>query len=79
MMEIVSIGQNKKNKAKKDLLEVLDNLRTMVENDEVDEFVAASVNSDGEVQIHAGCKDMLGAVGMFEIGKTILIEKQLTE
>ena len=42
---------------------------------EVDEFVIASMDPmDGEVVITACCQDFVGAVGLFEIGKNILIQ-----
>lgn len=80
-MKVVSIDPAAEHtkKHKEDLLEVLDTMRSMVEKGQIDEFVSASVNSDGEVQIHAGVKDTLGAVGLFSIGQSMLIEKQLRE
>jgi uncharacterized protein YjgD (DUF1641 family) len=77
-MEIVSINSaaDKLKKQKADLLEVLDTMRSMVESGELDEFVAASINADGDVQLHATCKDLLGGIGLFEIGKKMLIEQQ---
>ena len=39
------------------------------------EFVIASMDPmDGEVVITACCQDFVGAVGLFEIGKNILIQ-----
>lgn len=80
-MKVISIdpAADHSKKHKEDLLEVLDTMRSMVEKGQIDEFVSASVNSDGEVQIHAGVKDTLGAVGLFSIGQSLLIEKQLRE
>jgi len=77
-MEIVSINSaaDKLKKQRADLLEVLDTMRSMVESGELDEFVAASVDEKGDVQLHAACKDLLGGIGLFEIGKKMLIEQQ---
>jgi len=77
-MEIVSINSaaDKLKKQRADLLEVLDTMRSMVESGELDEFVAASINENGDVQLHAACKDLLGGIGLFEIGKKMLIEQQ---
>lgn len=77
-MEIVSINKNAE-KHKKELLEVIDVVKSMIESGEIDEFVMASSNQDGSVQIHASIKDALGGVGLFEIGKRILIDQQINE
>jgi hypothetical protein len=72
-MKVVSISDKSKEKKKADLLEILDHLRAQVEEGTITEFVAASMDEDGDVQIHAACADFPGAVGLFEIGKHILI------
>ena len=60
-------------KRKQDLLDVLDQMRMMVQSGEITEFVAASVDEDGITQIHACTLDLPGGVGLFEIGKHLLI------
>jgi hypothetical protein len=77
-VEIVSINKNAE-KHKKELLEVIDVVKAMIESGEIDEFVMASSSQDGAVQIHASIKDALGGVGLFEIGKRILIDQQINE
>ena len=76
-MEIVSINKVKKNKQeeeqKKAMLEIIEHLKTSIESGEIKEFVAASISDDGEAQIHVAAMDLPGAVGLFEIGKHILI------
>lgn len=78
-MEIVSINkatEKSSNKHKEELLEVLDVIKKMVESGEIDEFVAASSSLEGSVQVHIAVKDLLGGVGLFEIGKKLLIDQQ---
>jgi hypothetical protein len=75
-MQVVSISDKNNAKKKADLLEILDHLREEIESGKVVEFVAASVGEDGDVQIHAASADFLGAVGLFEIGKHILISQE---
>jgi peroxiredoxin len=76
-VEIVSINKVKKNKQeeeqKKAMLEIIEHLKTSIESGEIKEFVAASISDDGEAQIHVAAMDLPGAVGLFEIGKHILI------
>jgi hypothetical protein len=72
-MEVVSIADRGAAKKKADLLEVLNDLIAKVESGQVEEFVAASADADGEVEIHVCAMDMVGSVGLFEIGKHILI------
>jgi hypothetical protein len=62
-------------KRKKDLLQIIDSFRQRIVDEEVDEFVIASMDpNDGEVVITVYCQDFVGAVGLFEIGKNILIQ-----
>jgi hypothetical protein len=60
-------------KRKQDLLDVIDAMRSMVQSGEITEFVAASMDNDGLTQIHACALDLAGGVGLFEIGKHLLI------
>jgi hypothetical protein len=75
-MQVVSISDKNNAKKKADLLEILDHLRSDIESGKVTEFVAASIDTEGDVQIHAASADFLGAVGLFEIGKHILISQE---
>lgn len=75
-MEVINIGDTNKKRKKKDLLEVVDKFREMVDNDEIEEFVIASMDSNGEVNIHVNIKDLIGGVGLYEVGKHILIQQQ---
>jgi hypothetical protein len=60
-------------KRKQDLLDVIDAMRLMVQSGEISEFVAASVDEDGLTQIHVCALDLPGGIGLFEIGKHLLI------
>lgn len=60
-------------KRKQDLLDVIDQMRLMVQSGEITEFVAASIDGDGITQIHACALDLPGSIGLFEIGKHLLI------
>jgi hypothetical protein len=78
-MEVISIQSKEQAKRKANLLEVLDDLRASVEAGHIDEFVAASIGADGQVEIHACVKDTVGGVGLFEIGKHIFIQQTASE
>ncbi len=56
------------------MLEVLSVIKKQIEDGEIKEFVACSMNDDGEAQIHASCLDLVGGIGLFEVGKHLLIE-----
>jgi hypothetical protein len=75
-MEVVSIGDKKEKKRKDDMLEVLDEMRRQVEAGEIVEFVATSLDNDGIAQIHICAMDMPGSVGLYEIGKHLLIAQE---
>lgn len=77
MSNIVSITQKREDTRKADLLEVLEEMKQRIESGEITEFVAASMDDEGDVQIHASVRDIAGGVGLFEIGKKILIETVL--
>jgi hypothetical protein len=72
-MQVVSIADHNVSRRKAELLEILDELRKQVDEGLIEEFVAASMDTDGDVQVHACIKDIAGGIGMFEIGKHILI------
>ena len=72
-MEVINIGDVTAKKRKENLLEVLDDFKRKVEAGEIEEFVTASIDTEGTVQIHACVLDAIGGVGLLEIGKNILI------
>ncbi len=61
---------------KAELLEVLEFIRKEVEAGNIKEFVACSMDKDGIAQIHASVLDLPGGVGLFEIGKVMLVNSQ---
>lgn len=75
-MQVININDIEKKKRREDLLEIIDDLRKQIENGDVEEFVVASMDNEGEVQIHTVIKDLAGGIGMFEIGKSILLDQQ---
>jgi len=77
-MKVISIDPKMKldEQRKSEMLEVLDEMKRMVESGEIEEFVACSTGQ-GECKIHASCLDMVGGVGLFEVGKNLLIQHEL--
>jgi len=75
-MNIVALDPKAKKdqERKESMLEVLSVMKQQIEDGEIKEFVACSMNEEGEAQIHASCLDLVGGVGMFEVGKHLLIE-----
>ena len=77
-MEVVSISSKSpqvriEEEQKKSMLEVLDHMRASVEKGEIKEFVACSADEDGVATIHVAAMDLIGSVGLYEIGKHLLI------
>jgi hypothetical protein len=64
---------------KEELLEVLDTMREMVHAGTITEFVATSLNNNGEYNIHASALATCTAVGLYEIGKMMLIERNFND
>jgi len=50
----------------------------MVEEDEITEFVCASLDGFGDMQVHLCASDYVSGVGMFELGKQTLINLSLS-
>lgn len=80
-MEIVNINDRRKDKIvedeqKKAMLEVLDFMRKEIEQGQIKEFVACSIGDDGVAQIHVAAMDLPGSIGLFEIGKHLLISTE---
>jgi hypothetical protein len=63
-------------KRKLELLEVLDFMKSQVEEGIIKEFVACSADDTGSCQIHVAAFDLPGSIGMFEIGKHLLISTE---
>ena len=80
-MQIVSISSKDpkvkmEEEQKQAMLDVLEHIRQGVEKGDIKEFVACSIDEDGVAQIHVSCMDLPGAIGLYEIGKHLLINDQ---
>ena len=73
VLSLITKEQAEKQDYKKDLLEIIDNFRQMIVDDEIIEFAIASLDVEGEVVITTCCKDFLGGIGLFEMGKHTLM------
>jgi len=62
-------------KRKAALLDILNHMKGQIEAGEIQEFVATSLDQDGEAQIHCYVGDVAVGVGLFEIGKNILMNQ----
>mgnify|MGYP006270349245 CR=1 FL=1 len=72
----VTSKEEEKAKRKADLLEVIDFVRKLAEAGEITEFVGATIDKDGDVTVHVSTFDLPGAIGLFEIGKHIIISQE---
>jgi hypothetical protein len=66
-------------KRKEALLDILNHMKKGIEAGEIQEFVATSLDQDGEAQIHCYVGDVAVGVGLFEIGKNILMNQYNTD
>jgi hypothetical protein len=79
IMKVVSINGstvNHKDEQKESMLEVLAEMKRQIEAGEIKEFVACSLDEDGVSQIHVSAMDFPGSIGLFEIGKHMLIAQE---
>lgn len=77
-MEVVSINSKRKEEIvqeeqKKAMLAVIDFMKNAIEKGDIKEFVSCSIDDDGICQIHVAAMDLPGSIGLFEIGKHLLI------
>jgi hypothetical protein len=77
-MEVVSINSKRKEEIqqeeqKKAMLAVIDFMKNAIEKGDIKEFVSCSIGDDGICQIHVAAMDLPGSIGLFEIGKHLLI------
>jgi hypothetical protein len=66
-------------KRKQDLLDILNEMKIRIESGEIQEFVATSLDGNGEAQIHCFVGDVAAGVGLYEIGKNILMNQYNVE
>ena len=77
-MNVVSIDTKtkKEEEQKQALLEVVEEMRRQIEAGQIKEFVACSIDVDSDCQIHVCSLDLPGSIGLFEIGKHLLIQAE---
>jgi len=77
-MNVVTFDPKEKEatRRKHDMLEVLDEMRKQIEEGTIREFVSCSMSEEGMPQIHVSTLDFAGGIGMYEIGKHLLIAQQ---
>lgn len=73
IISLITKEKSEKEEYNRDLLEIVDNFRKMVANGEVVEFAISSLDIEGEVVITTCCKDFIGGIGLFEMGKHTLM------
>lgn len=80
-MNVVSIDTKTKQEEarKQQLLEVVDEIKRQIEQGKIKEFVACSIDDEQECQIHICALDLPGGVGLFEIGKQLLVQAEMSE
>jgi hypothetical protein len=77
MSNVIPLDQRDKEeqRRKDEMLEILGYMKKQVETGAIREFISCSLDEDGLAQIHVSTLDVPGAVGLFEIGKHILINQ----
>lgn len=80
-MQVVTLDPKAKQdeQRKQALLEVVDEMKRQIEEGRIKEFVACSIDEDSDCQIHVCSLDLPGSIGLFEIGKHLLIQAEAGE
>jgi len=55
------------------VVEILKEMLKRAESGNMTEFAAASMDEDGDVVIHVSSSDLIGAIGLYETGKHIIM------
>lgn len=73
--KVVKIGDfdEAERRKQEDRTFVLEQMIEKIQAGDITEFVIAATNPKGDVEISMYTEDILGAIGMFEIGKHILM------
>jgi hypothetical protein len=77
--KIVKIGDfdDAERRKQEDRVFVLEQMIEKIQSGDITEFVIAATNPKGDVEISMFTEDVLGAIGMFEIGKHILMSGEV--
>tara|TARA_X000000950_G_scaffold163459_1_gene199819 strand:- start:942 stop:1235 length:294 start_codon:yes stop_codon:yes gene_type:complete len=81
-MKVVDFKPKQKQEVTEEIqgrLDIVDALRKRVEEGEITEFVATSLGADGNAVIWSNVADIAAGVGLFEIGKHILMTQYAPE
>lgn len=74
-MKVVKIGDfnDVERRKQEDRIFILEQMIEKVQAGEIHEFVIAATSNEGDIEVSMYCEDFLGAIGMLEIGKHILV------
>ena len=79
-MKVLNFTSKNEEENKKNIeymLEIVDYFRTQIENSEIQEFVISYMDVNNDVQLTANCKDLVGAIGIVEMGKQIILQQSI--
>jgi hypothetical protein len=67
--------ERNKKENRDDFLDIIDTFRQRFIDGDVNEFVISCLDEEGEVEVYIASQDLVGAVGMFELGKEALFSQ----
>lgn len=76
-MKVINFKSKNEEEAQKNLehmLSIIDAFRLQIVNGEVEEFIISYMNMENDVEISANCKDYVGAIGILEMSKQIVLQ-----
>jgi len=75
VISLVAKADKASDKYQEELMDVAISFYDIVKDKKVKEFVIAFVSDEGDVMINTCCKDLVGGVGLFELGKNTLLNQ----
>lgn len=77
VLNFTSKNEEESKKNKEYMLAIVDHFKNQIEKGEVEEFVISYMDNYNDVQLSANCKDMVGAIGIIETSKQIILYQTL--
>ena len=73
MTKLVAINAKKDAERKQDLKEIVQRILEGIESGEVQELICVTLDGEGEATLGAYVQDVVGGMGMFEMGKIMFL------
>lgn len=80
-MKVIDLeAKRPKNDKKEELLELIENVKSRIEDGSITSFVGVGDSKDDErLIVYIGCENVMNSIGMFELGKQFVMNGDFDE